>query len=177
MFLSHSSSLPEGWRCGAEVSAGVKVSVDAFGLSLIPELLLKCASQCVGRLHHQCYAKGRGRASFDNTCKHLRHRRESAHKPDMACTGIVTWGASLAGSLAYGDIELWQNPLASGNARAAGDEVPPRSGEGRRSSCLDRPAPGRKVYPRSLLRVISGRHWCRRRVCPHQRPGRAMFLG
>src|SRR5438309_5231026 len=97
MFLSQSSSLPEGWRCGAEVSAGVKVSVDAFGLSLIPELLLKCASQCVGRLHHQCYAKGRGRASFDNTCKHLRHRRESAHKPDMACTGIVTWGASLAG--------------------------------------------------------------------------------
>src|SRR5207253_8555489 len=84
MFLSQSSSLPEGWRCGAEVSAGVKVSVDAFGLSLIPELLLKCASQCVGRLHHQCYAKGRGRASFDNTCKHLRHRRESAHKPDMA---------------------------------------------------------------------------------------------
>src|SRR5438309_4913685 len=102
------------------------------------------------------FRSGRGRASFDNTCKHLRHRRESAHKPDMACTGIVTWGASLAGSLAYGDIELWQNPLASGNARAAGDEEPPRSGEGRRSSCLDRPAPGRKVYPRSLLRVISG---------------------
>jgi len=73
----------------------------------------------------------------------------------MACTGIVTRGASLAGSLAYGDIELWQNPLASGNARAAGDEAPPRCGEGRGSFCLPPAALRCKVYPpRSLCELF-----------------------